>query len=118
MRSLGFDAETAAPLEDEIAGTVCTPEETAEFALLPAPAGAGWPKLAFSAKEALYKCAHPVLHRFLDFSDVRLRFGLGPGGKIGDPDAGGDGFSRGRGVHDDLRHFLLRAQGPRATARR
>jgi 4'-phosphopantetheinyl transferase EntD len=76
--SLGLDAEAAAHLDRDILPMICTPAETVEFAKLPPPATGNWPKLAFSAKEAFYKCVNPILGEFLDFLDTRVRFGITP----------------------------------------
>ena len=73
-----LDAETAAPLECQTLPLICSPAETAEFPALPSPARSDWPKLAFSAKEAFYKCVDPILGEFLDFLDARVRFRLAP----------------------------------------
>jgi 4'-phosphopantetheinyl transferase EntD len=78
VASLGIDAEDAGPLEPELEGIVCRPDETTRFGALPAPAGTSWAKLAFSAKEAFFKCYYPVKREFLDFTDASLRFWQGP----------------------------------------
>ena len=75
-RSLGFDAEIGTPLDDELTPIVCSPEEMADCSHLPSPVTGDWPKLAFSAKESIYKCVDPVRREFLDFLDVRVRFGI------------------------------------------
>lgn len=72
--SLGFDAEGAAPLDAALARMVCRPEEFEAHQVLGAPRGSNWAKLAFSAKEAFYKCYHPLTGAFLEFSDVAVRF--------------------------------------------
>ena len=38
----------------------------------PRDAGVDWPKVIFSAKEALHKCISPVFGTMLDFVDVTL----------------------------------------------
>jgi len=73
-RSLGLDAEAAAPLAPDMAAHVCRPEELARFAALPDPVGSSWPKLAFSAKEAFYKCYFPIARTYLGFEDVSVWF--------------------------------------------
>jgi 4'-phosphopantetheinyl transferase EntD len=88
VRSLGIDAETGEPLEEGLAALVCRPDELARFAYLPVLATTCWPKLAFSAKEAFYKCVDPVLGEFLDFHEVAVRFAPGPA-----RDGGGFGVS-------------------------
>ena len=76
--SLGLDAETSAPLDLELAPMICSPAELAAFARLSPPASGDWPKLAFSAKEAFYKCADPVLNEFFEFHDAHVRFRIAP----------------------------------------
>ena len=75
-KSSGFDAEIGTPLDDELTPIVCSPEEMADCSHLPSPMTGDWPKLAFSAKESIYKCVDPVRREFLDFLDVRVRFGI------------------------------------------
>lgn len=72
MVSLGLDAETNTPLDRELVPMICSPVETAAFTRLPPLCVGDWHKLAFSAKEAFYKCIDPVLGEFLDFRDVHL----------------------------------------------
>ena len=63
---------------------VCSAEELARLARLPDLPVACWPKLAFSAKEAFYKCVDPLLGEFLEFHEVSVRFGLDPTSDRGD----------------------------------
>lgn len=76
--SLGLDAEANTPLDRELLPLICSPAEMASFADLPPPSAGDWPKLAFSAKEAFYKCVDPILREFLDFRDVEVEFRVGP----------------------------------------
>ncbi len=71
--SIGFDAEVAEPLEGDLCHLVCRPSELEHFRTLPR-IGVDWPKLAFSAKEAFYKCYYPRTRSFLGFRDVSLFF--------------------------------------------
>lgn len=73
---IGFDAEPASPLPEDARRIIYGPEEAAHFSALPAIAGLDWPKLAFSAKEAFYKCFYPVTRTPLNFRDVDLRFAV------------------------------------------
>ena len=57
---------------------ICLPAEMASFADLPPPGAGDWPKLAFGAKEAFYKCVDPILREFLDSCDVEVEFRIGP----------------------------------------
>jgi 4'-phosphopantetheinyl transferase EntD len=77
-RSLGIDAEPDDPLRERMRQRICTPEELAHLAVLPARP-AGWERLVFSAKESFYKAYFPVARSFLGFQDVALEL---------DPDAG------------------------------
>lgn len=74
VRSLGLDAERAGPLDARLVRRVLTPAERTRFAGRPPPAGADWAKLAFSAKEAVYKCYYPLVRRALGFHDLELDF--------------------------------------------
>jgi 4'-phosphopantetheinyl transferase EntD len=76
LESIGFDAETADPLPADTRRIIYGVEEAAHFSTLPAIAGLDWPKLAFSAKEAFYKCFYPVTRRPLNFRDVNVRFAV------------------------------------------
>lgn len=79
IESIGFDAEPAAPLPEDARRVIYGPQEAAHFATLPAIAGLDWPKLAFSAKEAFYKCFYPVTRAPLNFREVNLRFAVSGG---------------------------------------
>jgi len=74
IEGIGFDAETAGPLPADAQRIIYGPQEEAHFAALPAIAGLDWPKLAFSAKEAFYKCFYPVTHASLNFRGVHVHF--------------------------------------------
>jgi 4'-phosphopantetheinyl transferase EntD len=76
IEGIGFDAETAGPLPEEARRIIYGPQEGAHFFALPMIAGLDWPKLAFSAKEAFYKCFYPITHAPLNFRDVLLRFSI------------------------------------------
>lgn len=68
MRGLGIDAEPAEGVEEELIPLVCTPDERAWLG----GREAAWSKAVFSAKEALFKCLHPVTGGWIDFLDVSL----------------------------------------------
>ncbi|HVQ09452.1 MAG TPA: 4'-phosphopantetheinyl transferase superfamily protein [Allosphingosinicella sp.] len=72
--SLGIDAERAQRMEAGLAELVCREDEFSHFAELPAIDGVDWAAIAFSAKEAAYKCLSFMLDAILDFRDVSLRF--------------------------------------------
>lgn len=74
IKAIGFDAEPATPLPDGVDRMIYGAEEGAHFSALPVVAGLSWPKLAFSAKEAFYKCFYPVTQKRLGFHDVRVTF--------------------------------------------
>jgi 4'-phosphopantetheinyl transferase EntD len=80
MTGLGFDAETAEPLPRELERRICSAEELAGFAAIAGAAGLGWPKLAFSAKEAFYKCFFPLTRTHLNFLDVAISVTVGENG--------------------------------------
>ncbi|WP_397422957.1 4'-phosphopantetheinyl transferase [Phenylobacterium sp.] len=70
---VGVDAELATPLEPDLAARICRDEELTAHRALP-QAAVDWAKIAFSAKEAFYKCYHPLTRSFLDFHDVAILF--------------------------------------------
>ncbi len=71
ISGIGFDAEVAAPLSRGSSAIICSEAEMAGFTGDPA---LPWSKIAFSAKEAFYKCFFPMFGRQLDFLDVALTF--------------------------------------------
>lgn len=77
-RAVGIDVESAVGLDADLRRLVCTPSELAHHRSLDASFG-DWPKLTFSAKEAVYKCLSPILRRFVDFGEVMIEFGADEG---------------------------------------
>ena len=76
IAGIGFDAEASAPLPDGVGRIIYGEEEGEHFSALPAINGLDWGKLAFSAKEAFYKCFFPLTQCKLNFRDVRVRFSV------------------------------------------
>jgi 4'-phosphopantetheinyl transferase EntD len=72
---IGFDAETSSPLPDDVGRIIYGEEESSHFSDLPKLKGRDWGKLAFSAKEAFYKCFFPLTRKALNFHHVQVRFG-------------------------------------------
>jgi len=72
LRSIGFDAERAEPLSADLVRLICTVPEIEWIAEQSPTPQLDWPKVMFSAKEAVYKCIAPVFGRMLDFLDVTL----------------------------------------------
>ncbi len=72
LQGIGFDAEPAKPLPEGVDRMIYGEEEAAHFSGLPAIIH--WPKLAFSAKEAFYKCFYPLTQKRLGFREVQVRF--------------------------------------------
>ncbi|MBL8859731.1 MAG: 4'-phosphopantetheinyl transferase superfamily protein [Planctomycetes bacterium] len=70
-RSVGVDIEPAEPLERELFQTIAVDDELRQF---PAGSRAIDARRLFVAKEAAYKCLHPVTGVFLDFHDVFVTF--------------------------------------------
>ena len=68
-RGLGLDVERISRFETDLRITriVATPAERARFDL-----AAGNLATLFSAKEAVYKCLYPLLHKFLEFDAIEL----------------------------------------------
>lgn len=72
IRGLGVDAESARPLDPNLVDMICLPQEIDWIRATPAPAYTDWPKVIFSAKEAVYKCLATWCDRPLDFHDVEI----------------------------------------------
>jgi len=76
IAGLGLDIESAEPLDVELIRRICTPAEAARLD----PTAPGFAaKLAFSAKEAVYKCLYPSVRRLLPFHAVEIRLDLARG---------------------------------------
>ena len=71
--SLGLDIERLAPLEADTVAEFATPAERAWLETLVPSEAACLAVALFSAKEAFYKCQHPLTGRWLEFHDVGLR---------------------------------------------
>jgi 4'-phosphopantetheinyl transferase EntD len=71
-RGLGFDAEPATPLGADLEPLICTPAELAWITAAAPPSSVGWPKVLFSAKEAIHKCIAPLAGVMLDFREVTV----------------------------------------------
>jgi 4'-phosphopantetheinyl transferase EntD len=70
LRSIGIDAEglLSESTKEELMARICRTDERRLMA-----SRLAWPEhhlvtLAFSAKESLYKCLHPLVGRFMDFT--------------------------------------------------
>lgn len=72
IASIGFDVETAAPLNEELVSMICTPREMAWVREQPPSSSSDWPKVFFSAKESIHKCISPLSGIMLDFTDVNV----------------------------------------------
>lgn len=92
MPGLGIDIERNVPIEPELWATILTPEEFAWIGRRPSADRGRLVTLLFSAKESVYKCVHPYLHRMLEFSDVSIQM---------DPDRQEFGASLGSAVQTD-----------------
>lgn len=71
-RGIGVDLEINEPLDPSLLSMLCRPEELDRIAESP-EAGART-KLIFSAKESVFKCIWPAVHRFVDFDEIEIRF--------------------------------------------
>lgn len=74
--TIGIDAESHAPLPQEIVSSVCTPEELRR---LPGEQDIAWETVIFSAKEAIYKAVSVVTGEWLEFRDVEVVLHPGDG---------------------------------------
>jgi len=69
---LGVDVERGEPLDRNLVAKICRPAEIERFEGLPSPGNGDWYKLAFSAKESVYKAYYPLARTFLGFQDVEI----------------------------------------------
>jgi len=72
VSGIGIDLADSEPLPPEVRTLVCTAEELSDPLIRDFAPADGF-KLVFSAKEALYKVLFPILRRFVDFQEVRVR---------------------------------------------
>lgn len=72
IAGLGFDVEPAEPLPPDVWRVVLTGNERAALSQLGPEEGGRLARLAFTAKEAYYKCHHSAGGGWLDFHDVEL----------------------------------------------
>jgi len=71
-RSIGIDAESIERVTDDLWPTLLTPAEIAALMDRPGAERRCEAALAFSAKEAFYKCQSPLTQMWIDFHDVRI----------------------------------------------
>ncbi|MFK3983759.1 4'-phosphopantetheinyl transferase [Micromonospora sp. NPDC050397] len=76
LRTIGLDAEPAAPLPDGVLDAIALPQERADIDQL--GPGTPWDRLLFSAKESVYKAWFPLTRTFLEFDQARIE--LDPAG--------------------------------------
>ena len=95
--SVGLDLELSPPPKTELARLIISPSEP------PAYRESDTLRLAFSAKEAVYKCLYPVCRSMFDFQDIDLRidfpagtFSAHPRNGMGAPEAA----ERGHGMFE------------------
>lgn len=74
VRGLGVDVESDGPLDGRLRRRVCSDDELAVLEAASEEEAGRLAKLTFSAKEAVYKCVHPLWTRPLGFRAVMLRF--------------------------------------------
>jgi 4'-phosphopantetheinyl transferase EntD len=79
VRTVGIDAEEAAPLEPELWTFVLTEDERAALEREPAESRGLLAKVVFSAKECFYKAQYPLTRQFLGFKQVRITLNPGLG---------------------------------------
>jgi 4'-phosphopantetheinyl transferase EntD len=71
-RSVGLDAEAISQVAPELSALVCTKPEERLLARAHSKSHQQLLALIFSAKEAFYKCQHPLTGVFLDFRDITI----------------------------------------------
>ena len=67
LEAVGIDIENVVPLPPDMLDLICTPLEI--HAISDYPLGT---KLLFVIKEAVYKAAYPLDHKFLDFHEIQV----------------------------------------------
>jgi 4'-phosphopantetheinyl transferase EntD len=72
LRSIGLDVEVVRPLDPGVARLILTDRERAWLDGQPPAARVPLLVTLFCAKEAFYKCQHPITARFLEFDDVEV----------------------------------------------
>lgn len=72
IAAIGVDVECATPLDDALIDLVCSPTEVADAVEATGMTRSSFGKVAFSAKEAFYKCCSHMERKDLDFRDVQL----------------------------------------------
>jgi 4'-phosphopantetheinyl transferase EntD len=70
--AIGLDVERNLPVTPRMLRTICRPAEIQAYQANSTRPILAWGKIAFSAKEAIYKCYEPVFGVFLDFHDIHL----------------------------------------------
>jgi 4'-phosphopantetheinyl transferase EntD len=83
LRGLGVDVESDRPLDARLRRRVCSDEELERLEGASEEEAGRAAKLTFSAKEAVYKCVHPLWTRPIGFRAVELRFEPGAGAGAG-----------------------------------
>lgn len=71
---IGIDVEPALPLTPQIAERVCRPDEVAGLTRLKGLDPLTAVRLAFSAKEAAYKCQFRITRKYLGFQELGVDF--------------------------------------------
>lgn len=74
FKAIGIDIEPALPLEAEIFGEICRPEELAWLRQLPFETRGIVARRFFAAKEAIYKCQYTVSRTMFDFHALSVIF--------------------------------------------
>lgn len=72
LECLGFDAEPALPIGEELVTAVCSSAEIDWVRDAAPPIAGDWLTVLFCAKEAIHKCIAPRSHVTLDFTDVTV----------------------------------------------
>ncbi|MGH7437442.1 MAG: 4'-phosphopantetheinyl transferase family protein, partial [Polyangiaceae bacterium] len=79
LRSIGLDVEVVRPLEPGVARMILTDRERAWLDAQPPESRETLLVTVFCAKEAFYKCQHPVTAAFLEFDDVEVELRIPEG---------------------------------------
>lgn len=92
--SLGVDVELQGRLDQALWPLICTPVELERLARTPPEQRSALATVIFSAKEAFYKCQHPLTQAWVGFEDVTVEVHEGQFRIRDAADLGIEGLSR------------------------
>lgn len=103
ITALGIDFESAVALKPNLWRHILTPDEQTKLAVWPEIERGRMAKIAFSAKEAIYKMQYPLTQTFLGFQEAEIDIGSDNGTNAGE--------CRAHIRHDCARRFATPIKG-------